>query len=396
MKTVRDFDVAGKKVLMRVDFNVPLDKEGHITDDTRIRLTLPTIAYLLEKGARVILMSHLGRPEKKNDPKCTLQPCAHRLAQLLKKPVRLSADCIGAEVEKEAASLQDGEVLLLENLRFHKAEEKPELDPSFAQSLAKLGDIYINDAFGSAHRKHSSTYTIPSFFPGAKGAGFLMEKEVKTLTALLTEPKRPFYAVIGGAKIGSKIGVLQALLDRVDALFIGGGMAYTFMKASGIEIGDSICEEDGIPTAKKIVAAAEKKGIPLYFPLDFIIADAFAADAKSRCVLAEEGIPSGWQGMDIGPKTLEQWKEELSGAGTIFWNGPVGVFEFPRFAEGTSTLAKCISETKALTVVGGGDSVAAIENLGISKNFTHISTGGGASLEFIEFGGLPGVDALVK
>ncbi len=387
---MKDLDVANKKVLVRVDFNVPLDKEGHITDDTRIIASLPTIEYLSSKGAKVILLSHLGRPKGKSK-EFSLAPCAKALSELLKKPVALAPDCIGDEVDRLIDTMKPGDVLLLENVRFYPAEEKPELDPSFAQKLAHNKDIYINDAFGTAHRAHSSTATVAKYFPGKKAAGFLLEKEITFLGEALANPKKPFFAIIGGAKISTKIGVLKALVNKVDALFIGGAMAYTFMKAKGISIGDSLVEDDMIDTAKEILSSK----IAIYLPVDTVAATAFDNSAPFKTF--ENGIPQGYQGMDIGEKTIKEWSKALQEAKTVLWNGPVGVFEMPNFAKGTNALAHSLASLKdATTIVGGGDTVSAIQQEGLAGSFTHLSTGGGASLEFLEFGTLPGIEALQR
>ncbi len=390
---LQDLDLKGKKVLMRVDFNVPLDKDGTISDDTRLRESLPSIEHIVKAGGSVILMSHLGRP-KGVDPQFSLKPCAAALSKLLNQSVLMADDCIGEKVEKMAHDIKPGQILLLENLRFYPAEEKPSTDPSFAQKLASLGDIYVNDAFGTAHRSHSSTAIIARFFPGKAASGLLLQKEIRFLDSLISSAKRPFYAIIGGAKISTKMGVLKSLLSKVDGIFIGGGMAYTFYKAQGIKIGNSIHEEDQISTALEFLKECAEKKVSLWLPSDTLIADAFSNDANTKIVSSSEGIPEGWQGMDIGPKTIDTWKKALQGAGTIFWNGPLGVFEFSRFAEGTEQIARTLSALNATTVVGGGDSVAAINKLGLSSKFSHVSTGGGASLEFIEYGHLPGIDAL--
>lgn len=392
--SILDIPVKDKKVLVRVDFNVPQNEDGSISDDTRIQAALPTIEYLIKNGAIVILMSHLGRPKGKKDSKFTLAPCAKRLSELLNKPVLFENDCIGTEVETTVKNLHPGQILLLENLRFYKAEEEPQSDPTFAQKLAKLGNIYVNDAFGTAHRAHSSTATIAQYFPKTSAAGLLLQKEIDFLGSHFSQPKHPFYALIGGAKVSSKMGVLEALLSKVDALFIGGGMAYTFFKAQGISIGDSIHEDDLIPKAKQFLTAAQNKKIPVYFPIDLLIADRFDNQAKVQTIDVSQGIPNGWQGMDIGPKTAKKWKELVQKAAMIFWNGPLGVFEFSHFAQGTQALAKDLSELNGITIVGGGDSVAAINQLHLSNKFSHVSTGGGASLEYIELGHLPGIDAL--
>jgi phosphoglycerate kinase len=391
---IQDLSVQNKKALVRVDFNVPLNSDGTISDATRIKESLPTIEYLLKNGASVILMSHLGRPKAKVDPKFSLKICVDTLSKLLQKPVLFSTDCVGEEAKKLAASLKPGQVLLLENLRFHEAEEKPEKDPSFAKQLSELGDIYINDAFGTAHREHSSTATIAKFFPKKAAAGFLMQKEIDAFVELLTKPKRPFYAIVGGAKISSKIGVLSSLLKKVDGIFLGGGMAYTFFKLQGIPIGDSICENDSLETARNFLEECKQKNIILSLPKDIIIANQFSNDAEKKCIAVEKGVPDHWQGMDIGPETIKDWKNHFTNAKTFFWNGPLGVFEFPNFAAGTQAIAQTLSELPAKTIVGGGDSVAAINGMNLGPRFAHLSTGGGASLEYIEYGHLPGIDAL--
>jgi len=391
---IKDLPVSGKKVLVRVDFNVPLNKEGKITDDTRIKAALPTISYLLKKDAAVILMSHLGRPKGQFNTDLSLRPCAIHLEELLGQKVEFAKDCIGRSAEKKVEALKPGEVLLLENLRFHEAEENPEKDPSFAKKLASFGDFYVNDAFGTAHRAHSSTATIAKYFPNLAAPGFLLEKEISFLGKHFEKPEHPFYAIIGGAKVSSKLGVLNSLLSKVDALFIGGGMAYTFFKAQGISIGDSLCEEELIPKAKDFLQEAEEKKIPVFLPIDLVIADAFSNDAHHKTIEVNQGIKMGWQGMDIGPATRTQWSNTLENAKMVFWNGPLGVFEFSTFAAGTNAIAETLSNLNAVTIIGGGDSVSAINNLGIADKFSHISTGGGASLEYIEYGHLPGIDAL--
>jgi phosphoglycerate kinase len=384
--TLKDLSLSGKQVLMRVDFNVPMEK-GAITDDSRIKAALPSIEYILKHGASLVLMSHLGRPKGK-DPALSLAPCAKRLSELLKKPVLMAPDCVGPEVEHLAEALKPGQILLLENLRFHAAEEEPEKDPHFVSNLAKLGDCYVNDAFGTAHRAHASTAFIAKSFPRQSAMGFLMEKEIQELTPLLHNPPRPFYAIIGGSKISSKIGVIRKLLDLVDGLFIGGGMFYTFLKAQGVEIGKSISEDP-----KLISNLPQTK---LHFPTDLVIADAFSNDASIKTIPADQNIPPDWQGMDIGPQTVVQWSKQLASAATVFWNGPLGVFEMPHFAKGTQGIARFLAHAKAKTIIGGGDSVAAIEQMGLARHFAHLSTGGGASLEFLEYGHLPGIDALTS
>jgi len=391
---LRDLSLKGKRVLMRVDFNVPLNKEGTISDDSRIQASLPSIQYILDQGASLVLMSHLGRPKAKFDSSLSLAPCAKRLSELLGQKVQLAPDCIGPVVKQMALELKPKEVLLLENVRFHAGEETPEVDPTFAEQLAELGDVYVNDAFGTAHRAHASTALIAKLFPGHAAAGFLMEKEVQALRILICDPTRPFYAVIGGSKISTKIGLIQNLLKSVDALFLGGGMLFTFMKAQGVEIGNSLVELDSLETAKIILAKAKKD--QLHFPIDLVIADGFSNEASTRVILAKEGIPAGWQGLDVGPQTVKEWSSELANAATVFWNGPVGVFEMSHFAEGTKGIAASLATSKGRVIVGGGDSVAAIERLGLSNQFYHLSTGGGASLEYLEYGHLPGIDALTS
>ncbi len=390
MLGLKDLSLKNKRVLMRVDFNVPLTKEGQISDDSRIRASLPSIQYVLDQGASLILMSHLGRPEGKKDPKFTLKPVAEKLSQMLEKPVQFAPDCIGPEVKQMAVALKPGQILLLENLRFHPEEEEPEKDPEFVKELAKLGEIYVNDAFGTAHRAHASTALIAKYFKGKAAAGFLMEKEILALTPLLEDPGRPFYAIIGGAKVSTKAGLLHNLLKRVDALFLGGGMAFTFLKAKGIEIGASIFEQDEIKRAKEIIERAKE----LFLPKDLVIAESFSNEANTKIIPADAGIPEGWQGMDIGPQTIGEWSKTLQKSATVFWNGPLGVFEMPNFAKGTFEIATFLSNTKAKVIVGGGDSVAAIQQMGLADKFAHLSTGGGAALEFLEFGHLPGIDAL--
>ena len=393
--TLRDLDIDGKKVLMRVDFNTPLDERGEVADDTRIRASLPSIRYILEQGGRLILMSHLGRP-KGVEPSLSLAPCARVLSRLLNHSVELAPDCIGPQVTQIAEKLARGDILLLENLRFHPAEEDPTLDPSFAQKLASLADLYVNDAFAAAHRAHSSTATIAEYFPGKAAAGLLLQKEIEVLTALLLHPKRPFYAIIGGAKISTKIGVLNALSDKINALFIGGGMAYPFLEAQGIAIGDSLCPKEAPLLARQFLQRCEEKKLPLYLPQDLLIASSLEPKAHTKIIPVSQGIPPGWQGVDIGPLTLQEWNKHLTKAATLFWNGPVGIYENPAFARGTQSLALTLASLSATTVVGGGDSVAAIQHLHLEKRFTHLSTGGGACLEWIEFGHLPGIEALSK
>ncbi len=384
-KTIRDIDVKGKKVLVRVDFNVPT-KDGKVGDDTRIRAALPTIQYLLDHGAAVILCSHLGRPKGGPDPKYTLKPVADYLAQLMGKPVAFAEDCVGPVAEAAAKALKPGQVLVLENTRFHPEEEKNDL--GMARQLASLADVYVNDAFGTAHRAHSSTEGVARFLPGV--AGFLMEKEIKYLGQAIDDPKRPFVAILGGAKISDKIGVIKNLLTKADVILIGGGMANTFFAAKGLSMGDSLVEADALETAKELLATG---GAKLHLPVDMVLADKFDAEAQSKTV-PTGNVPDGWRMLDIGPKSVEAFGKLIQNAGTVVWNGPMGVFEFPRFAEGTYGVAKAVAASKAVSVVGGGDSVAAIQQSGLADKITHISTGGGASLEMLEGLVLPGLAAL--
>jgi len=390
--TLKDVDLRGKRVLTRVDYNVPLDENLKITDQTRITATLETVRYVIGKGGRLILMAHLGRPKGKPDPKQSLGPVAKRLSAILGKPVPLAPDCVGAEVEKMVAGMKDGDVVLLENLRFHKEEEDNE--PGFASKLAKLGDVYVNDAFGTAHRAHASTEGVTKHFK-QNVAGFLMEKELRYLGGALEKPARPFVAIMGGAKISDKIEVINNLLSKVDSLLVGGGMAYTFYKAMGLEIGRSLLEADKVDLAKDLI---KKAGAKLVLPIDNVVADKFANDAKTQ-VVHRDHIPAGWEGLDIGPETVKQFCEIVSKAKTVVWNGPLGVFEMPNFAKGTNAVAKALAEaTKKGTtsVIVGGDSAAAIAQAGCAEAMSHISTGGGASLEFMEGKVLPGVAALTK
>ena len=387
---LKNLPLSNARVFVRVDFNCPLDATHSITDDSRIVAPLPTIQYLIKNNAKVILASHLGRPKGKSID-CSLAPCAKRLSELLGKPVVLADDSIGAGVEKLVADMKPGDVILLENLRFYPAEEKPELDPSFAKNLAKLADFYVNDAFGTAHRAHSSTAVIAQYFSGKAAAGFLLEKEINFLGTATANPKRPFFAIIGGAKISTKIGVLKALSKKVDVLMIGGGMAYTFLKAKGISIGDSIVEDSMLDIAKEIL----NSGVKIYLPLDIVAATEFNNDSPHKTFSTIEGIEPGYQGMDIGPATVAAWVTALQEAKTVLWNGPVGVFEMPNFAKGTLAIANALASLQdAITIVGGGDSVAAIQEAGLADKFSHVSTGGGASLEYVEFGTLPGIEAL--
>ncbi|GAC1548892.1 MAG: phosphoglycerate kinase [Herpetosiphon sp.] len=388
-KTIRDIDVAHKRVLVRVDFNVPLDDHQQITDDTRIRGALPTITYLVDHSARVILMSHLGRPKKQINEKLRLDPVARRLSELLGKPVHKLNTTTSPEAEAAAQALNDGDVLLLENTRFDPREEKNDL--GLAKDLARMGDVYVNDAFGAAHRAHASTEGVAHFLPSV--AGLLMERELSVLGGALTEPKRPFVTIIGGAKISDKIGVIEHLLTRVDALLIGGGMANTFLLARGLKLGDSLVEPDAVDRARGLAEQAQAKGTQLLLPVDAVVADAFAPDARTQ-VVAVDAVPDGWRILDIGPATVKQYQAALRGAKTVIWNGPMGVFEMPRFAEGTRAIARTLAELQATTIIGGGDSVAAVEQMGLADKMSHISTGGGASLELLEGKELPGITAL--
>lgn len=385
-KSVTDIDVNGKKVLVRVDFNVPI-KDGKIKDDTRMTAALPTINYLLENGAAVILFSHLGRPNDEPDPQYSLAPVAKHLATLIPNQVKFSEDCIGEKAESAAQSLQLGEVLVLENTRFYKAEKKN--DPEMAKNFAKLADIYVNDAFGSAHRAHASTEGVAKFLPAV--AGFLMEKEIRYLGQAVADPARPFVAILGGAKISDKIGVIDNLLNKADAVLIGGGMANTFLKAKGFEMADSLVEDEAIETAKELLT---KSGEKLHLPLDLVIANAFDNEAESK-VIGLEDVPSGWRILDVGPKTVSEYAKVIESAGTIVWNGPMGVFEMSNFAKGTFGIAEAVASSNAVSIIGGGDSVSAINQSGLSEKVTHISTGGGASLEMLEGKILPGLAALL-
>jgi phosphoglycerate kinase len=389
-KTVRDIDVAGRRVLVRVDFNVPQDESGAITDDRRIEEALPTIRYLIEQGAKVILCSHLGRPKGKVNPKYTLQPVAVRLAELLNQPVELAGDCIGPAVEQAAASLKAGEVLLLENLRFHAEEEAN--DPAFAQALASLAEIYVNDAFGTAHRAHASTAGVAADLPAV--AGFLMQKEIEIMGKALSNPERPFVAILGGAKVADKLGVIENLLTKVDTLIIGGGMAYTFLKAQGHEIGTSLLDADKLEMARQLMEQARVAGKQFLLPVDVVVTDKLEAGGEVRTVAAD-AMPADRSGVDIGPQSRALFAEAIKGAGTVVWNGPVGLFEVAPFDEGTKAVAQAIAESGAISIVGGGDSAAAMEKLGFADRITHISTGGGASLEFLEGKELPGVAVLL-
>jgi phosphoglycerate kinase len=388
-KTVKDIDVKGKRVFVRCDFNVPLDGDK-ITDDTRIVAALPTIRYLIDNGAKVILASHLGRPKGEVNPKYSLDPVAVRLSQLLEKNVEKAQDSIGPAVEERISLMQEGDVLLLENVRFHQGEEKN--DPELAKAFASLADIFVNDAFGAAHRAHASTAGIAEYLPAV--AGFLMEKEIQFLGNALEDPDRPFTAIIGGAKVSDKISVIENLLGKVDQLIIGGGMANTFLKAQGYELGKSLVEEDKLDLAKSLLERAEQEGVMVFLPEDLTVASEFKADAEHKVVSVEEGVPDGWMALDIGPKTMKTYDLAIVRSNTVVWNGPMGVFEMDAFAKGTHSVAQSVAKCIGTTIVGGGDSVAAVEKSGLADNMTHISTGGGASLEFLEGKALPGITAL--
>ncbi len=393
-KTVTDIDVKGKKVLCRCDFNVPQDKQtGAITDDKRIRAALPTLQYLLDQGAAVIACSHLGKPKGEVKPALSLAPVAKRLEELLGKPVLFAADVVGEDATAKAAALQPGQIMLLENLRFEKGEEKN--DPAFAKALADLAGadgVYVSDAFGTVHRAHASTAGVAEYLPAV--SGFLIQKELEIIGGALASPKRPLVAILGGSKVSSKIGVINNLLEIADTIIIGGGMAYTFSAAQGGKIGASMLEADWQDYAREMITKAKEKGVKLLLPVDDVVADKFAADANHQVVPSGE-IPEGWMGLDIGPKTVELYSAAVADAGTVIWNGPMGVFEFPAFANGTKAVAEALSKTDAITIVGGGDSAAAVEQLGYADKMTHISTGGGASLEFMEGKALPGVVCLL-
>jgi len=390
---IRDCDVKGKRVLARFDFNVPLDSDGIITDDTRIQAALPTIKNVVKRGGRLIMMSHLGRPRGQRNPELSLTPVADRLGELIDNPLRFVGDCVGEGVKAKVAELNDGELLLLENVRYYT--EETENDPGFAAKLASLGDIYVNDAFGTAHRAHASTTGVADFFE-IRAAGCLMEKELDALGGVLVDPDRPFIAVLGGAKIKGKINLIQSLLDKVDVLLVGGGMMYTFFKASGLEIGRSIHDDSFVAMCKELMGKTKEGPSKLLLPVDTIIAREIDDAAPTREVSIAD-IPEDWIGVDIGPKTVALFKSQIAEAKTVFWNGPMGVFEKPNFAEGTKAIARAVADGQgrgAKTIVGGGDSVAAINLMGIADRYSHISTGGGASLEFLEGRPLPGVEAL--
>ena len=390
-KTILDVDVAGRKVLLRCDFNVPQDKEtGAITSDKRIVAALPTIRYLLERKAAVIACSHLGKPKGEWKAKLSLAPVAQRLSELLGQEVIFARDIVGEDAKAKAAALQGGQIMLLENLRFDPREEKN--DPSFAKELASLAELYVSDAFGTVHRAHASTAGVAAFLPAV--SGLLVAKELEVMGGALNDPKRPFVAVLGGAKVSDKIGVINNLLDKADTIIIGGGMAYTFAKAQGGSIGKSLCEDDKLDYAREMIEKAKRNGVKLLLPSDTVAADDFSNDAR-RQVVSTTAIPDGWEGMDIGPDTIRTFCDAVKGAGTVVWNGPMGVFEFDNFAAGTRAMAQALADSGAITIVGGGDSAAAVEQMGFADRITHISTGGGASLEFLEGLELPGVACLL-
>ena len=389
-KTIEDVNVQGKRVLVRVDYNVPLTPEGTVADDKRIVAALPTVKYLLEHGARVILCSHLGRPKGTVKPEFSLKPVAARLSELLPGvKIDFASDCIGEEAKEKAMALQDGQILLLENLRFHKEEEKN--DPEFAKELASLAEIYVSDAFGTVHRAHASTAGVAAYLPAV--AGFLIGKELSIMGQALEDPQRPFVAILGGAKVADKIGVIKNLLQKCDSLIIGGGMAYTFFAAQGYGIGDSLLDKDSIGLAKDLMAEAESRGVKLLLPVDTVVAKEFAADAEHKTVKVSE-IPDGWQGLDIGEESRKLFAGVIESAKTVIWNGPMGVFEFPAFAKGTAAVAEACAKCQGTTIIGGGDSASAVKKLGYADKMTHISTGGGASLEFLEGKELPGIACL--
>lgn len=389
-KTIKDIDLTGKKVFVRCDFNVPMDENQTITDNTRIVAALPTIRYLLDQGCKIILASHLGRPKGEVKPEFSLQPVAKELAKLLGKEVIMAKDVIGEDAMTKATNLKSGQILLLENVRFHR--EETDNDPEFAKKLASMAEVFVNDAFGTAHRAHASTTGIADYLPAV--SGFLIEKELKFLGGALENPERPFVAILGGAKVSDKIGVIDSLLERVDTLMIGGGMAYTFFKAQGYEVGNSICELDKLELAKNLMEKAKQKGVKFLLPVDNRVAQTIAEDAESKIVKSSQ-IPENWEGLDIGPETIEMYTKELQNAKTVVWNGPVGFSEIAQFATGTNSIAKALAQIDAVTIIGGGDSAAAVERSGLADKMSHISTGGGASLEFLEGKKLPGIECLL-
>lgn len=387
MRSIREIGVKDQRVLMRVDFNVPMDKEGNITDDARITAAIPTIRYISEQGARLMLMSHLGRPDGQRSEKYSLKPVAVHLSELLQKEIKMADDCIGPQVTDAIEQLKSGEIMLLENVRFHSAEEENDVD--FSKQLAALGDVFVNDAFGTAHRAHSSTAGVAEFLPAY--AGFLLENEVKMLRQVMEHPESPRLAVLGGAKIKDKLGLISNLLDKMDILLIGGGMANTFLKAQGINIGKSICEDKLLDEAKKLLSSAKSQNKKIILPLDAVVADTLSGDAAAVCDI--NTIPEDKMILDIGPQTIAAFSREIDRAHTIIWNGPVGAYEYEQFSAGTDAIARAMASARAVTVIGGGDSAAAVHKLGLEKEFTHISTGGGATLEFLEGKNLPGVQS---
>ena len=389
-KTVKDIDLKNKKVLVRCDFNVPMDEEKNITDNTRIVAALPTIKYLIEQNCRIILCSHLGRPKGEVNNKYSLEPVAKELSKLLGQEVLMAKDVIGEDAKKLSENLQPKQVMLLENVRFHR--EETDNDENFAKDLASMAEVYVNDAFGTAHRAHSSTTGIASYLPAV--AGFLIEKELKFLGEAVNNPARPFMAILGGAKVSDKIGVIDSLLEKVDTLIIGGGMAYTFFKAQGYEVGNSICEIDKLDLAREAMQKAKDKGVKLVLPVDTKVGKEFKPDTESKVVKCTE-IPADWEGFDIGTETIKLFAEEIKNAKTVIWNGPLGLFEFEQFAVGTNAIAQLLAQIDATTIIGGGDSAAAVEKAGLADKITHISTGGGASLEFLEGKKLPGIECLL-
>ena len=390
-KTIKDIDLKGKKVFVRCDFNVPLDENGNITDNRRIVAALPTIKYLLDQNCKIILASHLGRPKGEVNPKFSLRPVANELSKLLGKKVKLAEDVVGPSAKELTSNVKEGEIVLLENVRFDAREEKN--DESLSKEFASMAEVFVNDAFGTAHRAHSSTAGIAEFLPAV--SGFLIEKELEFLGSALENPQRPFVAILGGAKVSDKLGVIESLLEKVDTLIIGGGMAYTFFKSMGYSVGKSICELDKLDLAKELMEKAKQKNVKLVLPIDNVIAKEITPDAENK-VIDSDNIPDEWEGLDIGPKTVELFKEELKDAKTIIWNGPVGFSEYEIFANGTRSIAQALAEKEdAVTIIGGGDSAAAIEKMGLSDKMTHISTGGGASLEFLEGKKLPGIECLL-
>ena len=390
-KTIKDIELKGKKVLVRCDFNVPMDDEKNITDNTRIVAALPTIKYLLENNCAIILCSHLGRPKGEFKQEYSLQPVAKELSKLLEKEIIMAKDVIGEDAKIKAEKLQQGQIMLLENVRFHR--EETDNDPEFAKELANMAEIYVSDAFGAVHRAHASTAGVAQYLPAV--AGMLIEKELKFLGNALNNPQRPFVAILGGAKVSDKIGVIDSLLEKVDVLMIGGGMAYTFFKAQGYEVGNSICEIDKLDLAKNAMEKAKERGVKLMLPVDTKIGKEFKPDTESKTVKCTD-IPEEWEGFDIGAETIEIFSEEIKNAKTVVWNGPLGLFEFEQFAIGTNTIAKVLSETEAITIIGGGDSAAAVKKAGLEDKMSHISTGGGASLEFLEGKKLPGIECLLN